>query len=554
MDDRLMAQDDEEMEILVSTAELLSCEKTEENDSAEDNSISSNYHNSVMSMYQEHRMKADADKRAKAKSKKKRKKKKDRTRNNAEYNVLGTYSLQEIIPAYWNQPPDGYHSMRQDYAIPADLKFNPPQESAFFFGRTPSGEYVGRSLFEDGHIAIFGGSGSGKTTSIAMPNFYTWKGTIFSFDFKGDMVARVQRRATKILYLVRGHENRFWYDPFYILHQEEQEDLIQAARELAYAIIPLPHDIDEPFWIEGARNILTGAIVYYYRLGCGFVDAMIEIKTTPIKDLLDKINCDKTASVCLNPDIVLAPKTMAGISMELQNHISVFATDTLIQSAFSSSAGSQKEQIRWEDLEKFNIFIRLDQSRSEQWQGVMRLMLVQLIRTLERRPEKYESMSRRIAPTLLMLDEFPQYGKIDVFPAALKILRSKNVTIAIFCQSLADLDEAYGKITRRTILDNCPYKAILSAFDAETQQYFSALVGTFKTISKGVNITYDSLGQLSSYNLSANELNEPIIHPHEFASLSDIVLLHPKPERFCLVKKETHFRNDSGSRLIEKRR
>ena len=181
----------------------------------------------------------------------------------------------------------------------------------------------------------------------------------------------------------------------------------------------------------------------------------------------------------------------------------------------------------------------------------MRLILVQLIRTLERRPEKYEPAGRRIPPTLLMLDEFPQYGKIEVITSALKILRSKNVTISLFCQSLADLDETYGKDTRRTILDNCPYKAILSASDAETQRYFSDLVGTVKVPSKSVTANFDELGYPAGYSVSVNESREPIIHPHEFAALEDIVLLHPGPERFCRVKKETYFRKKLYPELIE---
>ena len=271
-------------------------------------------------------------------------------------------------------------------------------------------------------------------------------------------------------------------------------------------------------------------------------------------NLLKKIADDKMAKTCVNLDLNMDSKMLAGISMELHNHISVFATDTLIQDILSSSEDDHKERIMWDELEQTDIFIRIDQSMCEQWKSVMRLLLVQLIRTLERRPEKYEAAGKRIAPTLLMLDEFPQYGKLDIFTSALKILRSKNVTISIFCQSLADLDETYGKNSRRAILDNCPYKAVLNASDAETQQYFSDLVGTTKVPSKAITANFDELGYSLGYSVSVNESREPIIHPHEFASLPDIILLHPGPERFCRVKKETYFRENACPELIEEGR
>lgn len=111
--------------------------------------------------------------------------------------------------------------------------------------------------------------------------------------------------------------------------------------------------------------------------------------------------------------------------------------------------------------------------------------------------------------------------------SALATLRSKNITIALFNQSLADLDAIYGKDIRRVILDNCPYKAILNASDAETQRYFSDLVGTVKVPSKGISANYTDFGQPSGYSCNITESREPFIHPHEFASMQNILLLHP---------------------------
>lgn len=444
-------------------------------------------------------------------------------------------------------------NMREGSNIPASLIFDPSNRSAFCFGRTTYNRFVGKRSDNDGHILVFGGSGSGKTTGIAIPTTLTWKGTIFSFDFKGDLIKWCKRRKAKILYMLSGQTNRYWYDPFQFLRQNGDENLIQNARELAQAIIPMPNNISDPFWIESARDVLTGAIVYYYRLGKDFIGTIWEIKTTNMSELLGKIATDEKSKICVNPDLMLNPKTLAGVSMELHNQISVFATDKLVQDILSSKKEAPKELIQWEDLEYRDIFIRIDQSRIEQWKSVMRLMLIQLIRTLERRPEKYEIEGACVKPTLLMLDEFPQYGKIDAITSSLKILRSKNTTVAIFCQSIADLDETYGEATRRTILDNCPYKAILNASDAETQLFFSNLVGTVKTPCKGISTNFNEFGQASGYSVCINESREPIIYPHEFAALSDIVLLHPGPERFCRVKKEVLFRRNPEQKTIEEK-
>jgi type IV secretion system protein VirD4 len=129
---------------------------------------------------------------------------------------------------------------------------------------------------------------------------------------------------------------------------------------------------------------------------------------------------------------------------------------------------------------------------------------------------------------LLLLDEFPQLGKLDDIAGAFETLRSKNVTIAIFIQSLARLDETYGNNIRKIINDNCPYKALLSAGDADTQGYCSILVGDAKFPVRNVSANYGKCGEAKGFSHSMGESWEPIIRPHEFANLPDIVLLHPE--------------------------
>lgn len=431
--------------------------------------------------------------------------------------------------------------------VPVGIQLS-PGNSGVIFGlcKDPTDKpLAGKPAVLDGHVAVFGGSGAGKSTGIAMPTIISWKGPVFTFDFKGDLTRLGERRNANILYLVRGYRNTLFYDPFLCLRKDGKDNLIQNARELAHAIIPLPHTVKEPFWIDSARDVLTGSIVYFFNRGVSFVNAINEIKTTALAVLIEKVSTDEQAAPCLNPDITSSPKMLAGVSQELHNRISVFATDTLIQDVFSPAEDGSKVPLDWEKLEREDIFVRIDQSRIGQWGGLIRLMLVQLIRALERRPEKYEPEGRGIKPTLLLLDELPQYGKVEEFTNSMRVLRSKNVTFALFCQSLADLDEIYGADTRRTILDNCPYLAVLGANDTESQQYFSAKTGVVRGAAKGISKTYDLYGYQTGYHASVSETVEPAIFPHEFGSLSDVVFFHP--EGFSrLTKIVFHRQNDAG--------
>jgi len=158
----------------------------------------------------------------------------------------------------------------------------------------------------------------------------------------------------------------------------------------------------------------------------------------------------------------------------------------------------------------------------EQWKPLFTLVVNQFLKHFERRPDK------NAAPILFLLDEFPRLGKIEAVATALTTLRSKKITIALIIQSLAQLDLLYGPAQRRVILDNCAYKAILGASDAETQEYFSRLVGTVEATRQGQSTSYAAdMDEERGHTISQHTVDRRIIQPHEFATLGDVVLLTP---------------------------
>jgi type IV secretion system protein VirD4 len=261
------------------------------------------------------------------------------------------------------------------------------------------------------------------------------------------------------------------------------------------------------------------------------METIIAISNTPLNQLIKKIaNSGNIKTKTFINNIAEAVKDISdlkmliGIGQEITNRLRTFATDPIVMDELTP----KENQIKLEDSQSQNIFISVPEDRLEQYSGVLTMILTQLIRTLERRPEKHTPEGADFPPVLLMLDEFPRLGKIDVITSAVSTLRSKGVTVAIFCQSLAQLDLIYGEETRRIILNNCPYKAILGATDVASQEYFSEAVGTKIKPIQSISKNYDSDMKVSGYSHQISESRERIIQPHEFATLKDIVLLTPE--------------------------
>jgi type IV secretion system protein VirD4 len=86
-------------------------------------------------------------------------------------------------------------------------------------------------------------------------------------------------------------------------------------------------------------------------------------------------------------------------------------------------------------------------------------------------------------PVLLFLDEFANIGKIPGFSTTLSLARGRGLSLVLGIQSLAQLEENYGKATAQTILSNCATKICLHGADVTTGKYVSESLGEMTATS-----------------------------------------------------------------------
>ena len=398
-----------------------------------------------------------------------------------------------------------------------------PNNQGFVFGeyrrRLCKPRYFFKDEYTDGHILICGGAGSGKSSSLAIPSLLAWQSAIFAIDIKGELSAATAHKPGERKIFNPMLPETWGVDGFYALRHSDNST--QAAHEIAAALVPEPANVKDPFWIRSAQNLLAGFLLHYYHEGYSFVDAVKEILSKAVeyqvKDVFENTR-NEAARLHLSQFYTLESKTLAAIFTEVGNAIRLFATDKHVMAALS-----KENNISPEDLEHgINIFLLIPEDKLEQWKPLFTLVVNQFLKHFERRPDK------NAAPILFLLDEFPRLGKIEAVATALTTLRSKKITIALIIQSLAQLDLLYGPAQRRVILDNCAYKAILGASDAETQEYFSRLVGTVEATRQGQSTSYAAdMDEERGHTISQHTVDRRIIQPHEFATLGDVVLLTP---------------------------
>ena len=394
---------------------------------------------------------------------------------------------------------------------------------------------VGMPEGDEGNVLVVGGNGSGKSRGIAMPTLKSWGGAICATDIKGELAAKYaelyQQGIVIRPYIIFDPEQVEGpsYDPFWWLLEDNTNNLMSNIWEIVLAIIPNAPEDNQPFWIESEQALFAASLIYFFKLGLSFSETVCEILSTSTSSLCERLiaSDDTQVKILLGDPAHLKADVLAAIDRGLRNKLALFASDHYISHIFRGTREGAK-CFTWSDLEYANIFLRIPAAKIEIWGGAINLMLTQLLRYLERRPEKYCSEAEQIPQALLILDEFARFGKLDMLPAAMATLRSKKVNICLLVQSIAQIDAIYGVAARRIILDNCQIQAILRANDPETQEALCKLIGTriqrHHSIGRQID---DSMKHTIGYSVQISEVRDWTVCPHELATLSDVCLLTP---------------------------
>lgn len=279
--------------------------------------------------------------------------------------------------------------------------------------------------------------------------------------------------------------------------------------------------------------------MYYFGEGYSFIEAMADIQARTLRSIIDSIlrSDNLIARSYISKLSEVQEKVFANIGLEL-SRLAFFVSDPLVTTSLTPDA--EHATLDWSLLNMstspIDIILQIPEANLERWRPLVLLLINQLIRSLERRPEVLHIKGYDLPPVLVMLDEFPRIGMISSIVHGLATLRSRGITFALFVQSFSDLDNVYGNSASKVLADLCAFKAVLGAADVTSQKYFSELIGTTSDIQTTISIQCDpKSGNIIGISGSNSTTQKPILLPSELLMLEDIILL--SPYGYCRVKK-----------------
>ena len=398
------------------------------------------------------------------------------------------------------------------------------------------GKKVYQTYQNEGHIAVFGGSGQGKTSALLIPSLRVWQGASFCIDISGDICKNVPCDK-KIILAPDDPENSCTFNPLEAIDAEPDKDIKRILMEqLVNDMLPIsPKDSGtQQYFIKKARVLFLAGLMTFYDYGCDFCEICHEIFFRSVADLYAVVEISgNPIAICYIQTIKGEnEKNIAGAKSTLDDAIRIFADNKNMSQVLRRQ--DAKQAFRLSDLENSHIFLVVPDSKQEYYGIFQHLVIGQVLGYISKRSYDREKDKR----ILLALDEFASLKHLELL-GPMRKFRKNGANICLLTQSLADIDLVYSIDERKVILDNARYIVVLSAQDVDTRRYFSDLVGKQETQRKSTTSGDHGGSSTTSYQ------EEYAIHPNKWRDLGDkLIVIHGGG--YIMLKKNYYFKKRRG--------
>lgn len=157
---------------------------------------------------------------------------------------------------------------------------------------------------------------------------------------------------------------------------------------------------------------------------------------------------------------------------------------------------------------------------ADRMRPLARLLLTLIVSTLADRMEFDDGRSKTAHKhrLLLMLDEFPTLGKLEVFESALAFIAGYGMKAYIITQDVQQLYKAYTNY--ESIISNCHVRIAYAPNKVETAEWMSKMAGQSTVIKEQVSTSGKRFGMvLEQVSRSYQEVQRPLMTPDEIMQL-----------------------------------
>lgn len=373
------------------------------------------------------------------------------------------------------------------------------------------------------NVLVCGGSGAGKTRFYCKPNIMQTNTSFVVLDPKGEIVRDLGHLLEKSGYEVKvldliNMEKSHCYNPFVYLKSDN--DVQKLVTNLFKATTPKGSSSNDPFW-DTAASMLLLALVFYLKyeapeeeqnfpmvmelLRAGEVHEDDDSYLSPLDVLFNKLESREPEHIAVKyyRDYRSgSAKTLKSIQITLASRLEKFnleslASLTMVDELDLPSLGEKKVAL-----------FALIPDNDTSFNFLVSILYTQLFQQLFFLADHKYGGSLPVHVHFVM-DEFANVSLPDDFDKILSVMRSREVSVSIILQNLAQLKALFEK-QWESIVGNCDEFLYLGGNEQSTHKYVSELLGkeTIDLDTHGKS-TGHSGNYSTNYQISGRELLTP---------------------------------------------
>ncbi|WMJ24478.1 type IV secretory system conjugative DNA transfer family protein [Paludicola sp. MB14-C6] len=406
----------------------------------------------------------------------------------------------------------------------------------------------GRKHRRNLNVLVVGGSGAGKTRFYAKPNIMQANTSFVVLDPKGELL-----RDTGNLLKNKGYEIKVidlinmdkshCYNPFVYLHNDN--DIQKLVTNLFKNTTPKGSQSQDPFWDQAATMLLLALVFYLHyeapedeqnfpmvmeMIRAGEVREDNDEYQSPLDELFNRLEDREPNHIALKYYRNYrsgSAKTLKSIQITLVSRLEKFNLDSL------AGITQTDELDLWNIGEKKTAIFGVIPDNDSSFNFIIGMLYTQLFQQLYYQADHIHG-GRLPIHVHFVMDEFANVALPDEFDKLLSTMRSREISVSIIIQNLAQLKALFEK-QWESIVGNCDEFLYLGGNEQSTHEYVSKLLGK-ETID--TNTYGQSKGRNGSYSTNYQTTGRELLTPDEVRMLDNkYALLFVRGERPILDEK-----------------
>jgi len=377
----------------------------------------------------------------------------------------------------------------------------------------------------DEHVLVIAPTNTGKSVGISLPTGLVWRHSYLALDLKGEnwSVTSGLRKAFGPVYrFAPTTADTHRYNPLTQIRRGEAE--VRDAQVLADMLVDPEGALRErSHWQLRAFELLVATILWTLyaekRKSLARVGELLADPARPVLDLFDEMLRRPIKDGAAHPVVAagarqlldMADAERSGVVSTALGFLALYR-DPILAHATEASDFSIEELIT--GPRPVSLYLVVPPEEMSRLKALLRLMINQILKRLTEIASQ-NTDGRRV---LLMLDEFPQLGKLDFFEHALAYIRGYRIKACLVAQSLNQLVQTYGE--NSSILDNAHVRVAFACNDERTARRISDMLGVTTETRAQMNYAGSRMAPWLGHTMvSRQEVPRPLLTPGEVMQL-----------------------------------